>query len=158
AVLGGRSPQSASISSSTETTSFARRRRIARSARCFPAASGIELPPSTTSSGPRIRNSIAVSSDDETDGNTLEDGGRAPSLPGTYLLLNRLSGPSESAITSKGGQMKTPTLALMFALLAVSAPIATAAVDPLDPGTCHHHGIPCPSHAGRPTRIVTIER
>jgi hypothetical protein len=49
------------------------------------------------------------------------------------------------------------TTALALAVAAIAAPTATAAVDPVDPGTCHHHELSCPSHAGQPaTRIVTV--
>jgi hypothetical protein len=55
--------------------------------------------------------------------------------------------------------MRRTTLALSFALFAIATPSATAAVDPLDPVTCHRHALSCPSHAGQPpTRIVTIEQ
>lgn len=49
------------------------------------------------------------------------------------------------------------TTALALAVAAVAAPPAGAAVDPLDPVTCHHHDISCQSHVGQPpTRIVTV--
>ena len=60
AVVGGLSPQRSSMSASCDTTSFARRRRAASSARCLGPPRSSLRPSSTTSSGPRIRNSIAA--------------------------------------------------------------------------------------------------
>ena len=57
-LFGGFSDQRSSRSRSSGTTSFALSRRRARSARCFRPRSGRRRPPSSTSSGPRIRNSI----------------------------------------------------------------------------------------------------
>ena len=54
---GGSAPQSSSISRSAETTSFARVSRSASSVRCLTPPSGSTRPCSTTSSGPRMRNS-----------------------------------------------------------------------------------------------------
>ena len=55
--------------------------------------------------------------------------------------------------------MKRTTLALSVAVFAIATSAATAAVGPLNPVTCHHHALSCPSQAGRPpTRIVTIQR
>ena len=59
AVAGGDSPQRSSMSASCETTSFARRSSAANSARCLGPPRSSLRPSSTTSSGPRIRNSIA---------------------------------------------------------------------------------------------------
>ncbi len=56
--LRGGSLQSSSIRRSLGTTSFALRRSKARSARCRRPAIGSRRSPSTTSSGPRIRNSM----------------------------------------------------------------------------------------------------
>ena len=61
-LVGGRGrplPQSSSTSRAVETTSFACRSRTPRSARCLAAPSRTVSCPSRTSSGPRIRNSIA---------------------------------------------------------------------------------------------------
>ena len=58
ALAGGSSSQSASIRRSVETTSPARRRRTASSARCLPAPTSSGCPRSDTSNGPRTRNSI----------------------------------------------------------------------------------------------------
>ena len=57
AVGGGDSPQSSSIRRSRETNSFACRSRTARTSRSFSLPSGTGSPSSSTSSGPRIRNS-----------------------------------------------------------------------------------------------------
>ena len=57
AVRGGCSPQSWSTRRSVETGSFARRSNSVRSARWFRPPSGTVVSPSSTSSGPRIRNS-----------------------------------------------------------------------------------------------------
>ena len=55
--LGACVPQSSSMSRPVETTSFARVSSKTRSARCLEPPSVSARPPSTTSSGPRIRNS-----------------------------------------------------------------------------------------------------
>jgi hypothetical protein len=60
ALAGGRSPQSSSTSLSAETTSFACNSKTASNARCLAAPSAIGRPSSSTSSGPRIRNSTAA--------------------------------------------------------------------------------------------------
>src|SRR2546421_263335 len=59
AVSGGRSPHRPSISRSLETTSFAFARRMASNARCFGPPRDTNPFGVATSSGPRIRNSIA---------------------------------------------------------------------------------------------------
>jgi hypothetical protein len=59
AFAGGCSPQSSSMSRSADTTSFARVRRIARRVRCLDPPRVSARPCSTTSSGPRMRNSTA---------------------------------------------------------------------------------------------------
>src|SRR5829696_3201088 len=59
AVAGGPSGQSSSMSRSAETTSFARVSSSASSARCLGPPSASVRPCSTTSSGPRIRNSTS---------------------------------------------------------------------------------------------------
>jgi hypothetical protein len=63
AVSGGPSSQSASTSRSTDTTRFAFSRSTANTARCFAPRTSTGRPFSTTSSGPRIRNSTAASAD-----------------------------------------------------------------------------------------------
>ena len=59
AVSGGSSSQRASIRRLVETTLFASRRSIARSARCFAPPRSRSLPSDNTSNGPRTRNSMA---------------------------------------------------------------------------------------------------
>jgi hypothetical protein len=52
---------------------------------------------------------------------------------------------------------RTTVLALVVG--AIATPTVGAAVDPLDPLTCHHHGMSCPSRTSDPqARVVTVAK
>src|SRR5262245_26021692 len=74
---------------------------MARSARCLGPPSVSERPPSTTSSGPRIRNSTVVSGGD---GNTSP----APSADAQRCLSARLHRPSDAGCCARTGFDRAP--------------------------------------------------
>ena len=109
-----RSPQSSSISRSVGTTSFAWRRRTARSARGLGPPRETSPPPSHTSSGPRIRNSISP-----------------PCRPGTLTAVARLkrirnTRKAASAVRDRTAQRRSTVQ--KFAEMNVAKPAIAAAV------------------------------